>query len=52
MLMVFTRSKNSRFYAFFRRLFRRKPGRIVDDAPGTAAASPAEPVAVYPKAAE
>ncbi len=50
MLMVFTRSKNSRFYAFFRRLFRRdhgKPlGAIVDGKPSK------EPAVAYPKAAE
>lgn len=51
MLMIFTRSKNSRFYAFFRRLFRRdKPAappprdEKPDDLP--------EPEVAYPKAAE
>ena len=50
MLMVFTRSKNSRFYAFFRRLFRRDhgkpPGTVVEGKPSS------EPAIAYPKAAE
>ncbi|MDQ2633859.1 MAG: hypothetical protein M3Y78_08985, partial [Pseudomonadota bacterium] len=50
MLMVFTRGKDSRFYAFFRRLFRRgqgkPPGAVVDGEPSGQAAI------AYPKAAE
>ncbi|RWE87091.1 efflux RND transporter permease subunit [Mesorhizobium sp.] len=52
MLMVFTRSKNSRFYAFFRRVFRR--GKTV----GATVETPArpgsldEPAIAFPKAAE
>ncbi|TGQ67591.1 efflux RND transporter permease subunit [Mesorhizobium sp. M00.F.Ca.ET.186.01.1.1] len=48
MLMIFTRSKNSRFYAFFRRIFRRGKGQISSDVP----ASDAEPAIAFPKAAE
>ena len=50
MLMIFTRSKNSRFYAFFRRLFGRDRGEpagaIVEGKPSS------EPAIAYPKAAE
>lgn len=50
MLMVFTRSKNSRFYAFFRRLFRRdrKPDAAAGPRPGPLD----EPAIAFPKAAE
>lgn len=50
MLMVFTRSKNSRFYAFFRRLFRRdkKPDAVAGPRPGPLD----EPAIAFPKAAE
>ncbi|TPM29313.1 efflux RND transporter permease subunit [Mesorhizobium sp. B2-3-4] len=50
MLMIFTRSKNSRFYAFFRRVFRRGKGRISSQAPTVDAG--AEPAIAFPKAAE
>ncbi|TJV59844.1 MAG: efflux RND transporter permease subunit, partial [Mesorhizobium sp.] len=52
MLMVFTRSKNSRFYAFFRRLFRRGTPA---DATMEASARPGlldEPAIDFPRAAE
>ena len=50
MLMVFTRSKDSRFYAFFRRLFRRdrKPDAAAGPRPGPLD----EPAIAFPKAAE
>lgn len=50
MLMIFTRSKDSRFYAFFRRLFRRdkKVDAAVEARPGTLD----EPAIAFPKAAE
>lgn len=50
MLMVFTRSKDSRFYAFFRRLFRRdkKPDTVAGPRPGPLD----EPAIAFPKAAE
>ncbi|WP_192356448.1 efflux RND transporter permease subunit, partial [Mesorhizobium mediterraneum] len=52
MLMVFTRSKNSRFYAFFRRVFRR--GKTVGATVETSArpGSLDEPAIAFPKAAE
>lgn len=51
MLMIFTRSKNSRFYAFFRRLFRRDKGKVSSTAtPDTDVGS--EPAIAFPKAAE
>ncbi|WP_027162493.1 efflux RND transporter permease subunit [Mesorhizobium sp. WSM1293] len=51
MLMIFTRSKNSRFYAFFRRLFRRGKGTVSPtDRPGQEAGD--EPEIAFPKAAE
>jgi multidrug efflux pump len=50
MLMIFTRSKNSRFYAFFRRVFRRGKGSIATTESADAPA--AEPDVAYPKAAE
>ena len=52
MIMVFTRSKNSRFYAFFRRLFRR--GKRTDAiAVASATLGPLdEPAVAFPKAAE
>ena len=49
MLMIFTRSKDSRFYAFFRRLFRRDRKTHPPEAPLDAPDVPAMP---YPKAAE
>ncbi|MDP3898091.1 MAG: efflux RND transporter permease subunit [Mesorhizobium sp.] len=49
MLMIFTRSNDSRFYAFFRRLFRRDGGTKAVDAP---AAEPIAGALPYPKAAE
>ena len=50
MLMVFTRSKDSRFYAFFRWLFRRdrKPDAAAGPRPGPLD----EPAIAFPKAAE
>lgn len=50
MLMVFTRSKNSRFYAFFRRLFRRDKGKVSTTAGGDEAGG--EPAIAFQKAAE
>jgi multidrug efflux pump len=50
MLMVFTRSKNSRFYAFFRRLFGRGKGEI--SSKGMEADLGSEPAIAFPKAAE
>ncbi|MBZ9889639.1 MULTISPECIES: efflux RND transporter permease subunit [unclassified Mesorhizobium] len=51
MLMIFTRSKNSRFYAFFRRLFRRGKGTVSPtDRLGQEAGD--EPEIAFPKAAE
>lgn len=51
MLMIFTRSKNSRFYAFFRRLFRRDKGKVSStETPDTDVGS--EPAIAFPKAAE
>ncbi|WP_136618381.1 MULTISPECIES: efflux RND transporter permease subunit [Mesorhizobium] len=51
MLMIFTRSKNSRFYAFFRRVFRRGKGTVSStETPGRDAG--AEPAIAFPKAAE
>lgn len=51
MLMIFTRSKNSRFYAFFRRLFRRDKGKVSStDTPDTDVSD--EPAVAFPKAAE
>ena len=51
MLMIFTRSKNSRFYAFFRRVFRRGKGTVSStDAPGQDVGD--EPAIAFPKAAE
>jgi multidrug efflux pump len=52
MLMVFTRSKNSRFYAFFRRVFRR--GTPADATMETSAGPGLldEPAIDFPKAAE
>ncbi len=51
MLMIFTRSKNSRFYAFFRRLFRRGKGTVSStDTPSPDAGD--EPAIAFPKAAE
>ncbi|MFB9981844.1 efflux RND transporter permease subunit [Mesorhizobium kowhaii] len=51
MLMIFTRSKNSRFYAFFRRLFRRGKGKVSStDTPDTDVGG--EPAIAFPKAAE
>ena len=51
MLMIFTRSKNSRFYAFFRRLFRRGKGTVSStDAPSPDVGD--EPAIAFPKAAE
>jgi multidrug efflux pump len=50
MLMVFTRSKNSRFYAFFRRLFRRGKGDI--SSTGKAAEPAADANVSFQKAAE
>jgi len=47
MLMVFTRSENSKVYAFLRKLFRRN-----DPAAETAPVTAAKPAIVYPKAAE
>jgi multidrug efflux pump len=49
MLMIFTRSKDSRFYAFFRRLFRRDRKNPPSETPLDAPDVPAMP---YPKAAE
>lgn len=50
MLMIFTRSKNSRFYAFFRRISGRdkKPGAPEGPRPGPLD----EPAIAFPKAAE
>ncbi|MGX5840444.1 efflux RND transporter permease subunit [Mesorhizobium sp. ArgA1] len=50
MLMIFTRSKNSRFYAFFRRISGRdrKPGASSGPKPGPLD----EPAIAFPKAAE
>jgi multidrug efflux pump len=52
MLMVFTRSKDSRFYAFFRRVFRR--GKTADATVEVSArpGSLDEPAIAFPKAAE
>ena len=51
MLMIFTRSKNSRFYAFFRRVFRRGKGTLSStNAPAKDVG--AEPAIAFPKAAE
>jgi multidrug efflux pump len=52
MLMVFTRSKNSKVYGFFRRVFRRgaKAAANQPGTPGPAARGP--PAIAYPKAAE
>ncbi|SDA78249.1 efflux RND transporter permease subunit [Mesorhizobium qingshengii] len=51
MLMIFTRSKNSRFYAFFRRLFRRGKGTVSStDTPSPDVGD--EPAIAFPKAAE
>lgn len=50
MLMVFTRSKNSRFHAFFRRLFGRGKGKASSQEPAPEAG--AEPAIAFPKAAE
>ncbi len=52
MLMIFTRSKDSRFYAFFRRLFRRGKGRIAAAADKSGDEPVTEPDAAFPKAAE
>ena len=49
MLMIFTRSKDSRFYAFFRRLFRRDKKAPSSEPPLDTPDVPAMP---YPKAAE
>ena len=50
-LMVFSRSNDSNFYAFFRRIFRR--GKKADGAAAEAEpASPAKPAIAFPKAAE
>ncbi len=51
MLMIFTRSKNSRFHAFFRRLFRRGKGTVSStDTPSADVGD--EPAIAFPKAAE
>ncbi|MCZ8547191.1 efflux RND transporter permease subunit [Mesorhizobium qingshengii] len=51
MLMIFTRSKNSRFHAFFRRLFRRGKGTVSStDTPSPDVGD--EPAIAFPKAAE
>ncbi|MER8652777.1 efflux RND transporter permease subunit [Mesorhizobium sp. M0586] len=50
MLMIFTRSKNSRFYAFFRRLFGREKKR--DASTGPTPGPLDEPAIAFPKAAE
>ena len=51
MLMIFTRSKNSRFYAFFRRVFRRGKGTVSStDTPSPDVGD--EPAIAFPKAAE
>lgn len=51
MLMIFTRSKNSRFYAFFRRVFRRGKGTVSStDTPSADVGD--EPAIAFPKAAE
>jgi multidrug efflux pump len=52
MLMIFTRSKNSRFYAFFRRVFRRGKGSIATAQDKSGDEPAAEPDVAYPKAAE
>ncbi|ESY16779.1 MULTISPECIES: efflux RND transporter permease subunit [unclassified Mesorhizobium] len=50
MLMIFTRSKNSRFYAFFRRLFGRDKKRDASTGPKPGPLD--EPAIAFPKAAE
>lgn len=50
MLMIFTRSKDSKFYAFWRRVFRRDKKQAGKEA--TASAAKGDAAVPYPKAAE
>ncbi|OJU47823.1 MAG: MFS transporter [Mesorhizobium sp. 61-13] len=50
MLMIFTRSKDSKFYAFWRRVFRRDKKQVGKEA--TASAAKGDAAVPYPKAAE